>query len=84
MAASGKGVEGRAARRGQHKEGSDGKATPPGVTPTGGPQDVGLADEDNNEKDYYPTKHAYLQYSHEFTAMRPTPHVLNTDDSPMY
>src|SRR5258708_26779804 len=29
-------------------------------------------------------EHAYLCYSHEFTANGPTPHVLNTDNSPMY
>ena len=41
-------------------------------------------DTDNEDQDYYPLNHSYIRYSHKYSATGPTPHVLNTDDTPMY
>src|SRR5258708_906614 len=34
--------------------------------------------------DVTPKEHAYLRYSHNFTTTGPTPHALNTHDTPIY
>ena len=46
--------------------------------------DAGPAVTDDEDRDYYPLNHAYIHYSHKYSATGPTPHVLNTDDTPMY
>ena len=86
MAASGEGMEGRAAGGSEHKEeeGSGNKEMPLGGEEATGMGDAGPADTDDEDWDYYPLEHTYIRYSHEYSATSPTPHVLNTDNTPMF
>ena len=65
--------------RREEEDGSGNEEAPLGgeeATDTG---DVGLADTDDKDWDYYPLNHTCIRYSHKYSATGPTPHVLNTN-----
>ena len=86
VATSGEGVEGGTTGGSQHEEedGSGDEEVSPGDQEATGTGDVGPADTDDEDRDYYPLDHTYIRYSHEYSATSPTPHVLNTDNTPMF
>ena len=86
VAASGEGVEGGATGGSQHEkeDGSGDEEASSGGQEATGTGDAGPADTDDEDRDYYPLDHTYIRYSHEYSATGPTPHVLNTDNTPMY
>lgn len=46
--------------------------------------DLGLADTDNDDVEYYPPEHLCIHYSHPHRVRLTTLHTVNTDSSPMY
>ena len=86
MATSGEGVEDGTAggSKREEEDGSSDKEASPENQEATGTGDAGPADTDNEDRDYYPLDHTYIRYSHEYSATGPTPHVLNTDDTPMF
>ena len=68
----------------EEEDSSGNEETPLGDEEAAGTGDAGLADTDDEDQNYYPLDHTYICYSHEYSATSPTPHVLNTDDTPMF
>ena len=68
----------------EEEDGSGDEETSPGGQEATGTGNVGPADTDEEDRDYYPLDHTYIRYSHEYSATGPTPHMLNTDNTPMF